>query len=791
MTLRNKQKDFFICLGSGILLGLVLWLISSSPPYSHPIFEFNMNYWGLLKSIAHKWRELNFDFWDREVGGGTSLFLSGQYPLFGISHAVALFLNDDHVLLFNMIIPYVVGAFFSSLLLRNEFKLKWPYVFFGTFFYLSIPFGKHVVLASQPIFLWGPALLPAMVYFYLKFKDTNPYFGAALIGSLIAFQFSQAGGAQFLQQIIWWFFYWCIDFLIKIRKENFQRNLKVFSLCSLITALMAIGMFATQIIPTIHFIIHDSSRLPGHYQLNSFPLTSSAQNAPNGPLQDSVLEIFRRVIAENSTSSKGILAILVATLGYAFARGKNIFGGIPHKNFLIVSWLSTLLFLLFPTLINFLSIHFPFTSRLLTFFTLFNFKYGMYIFDFFFALTWVLIIRDANSDFSFRGLKFWRKMGVLSFFSLSLELAFIPLILLIPFFKNFLKYFQPYWLTFVPQSLLSALVILVLIVIVITQLFGGLRHRALWLMFVIAFPLLGFTRTINTYFWDDKGRQATRSEFEFDAPEMQFYRNAQGKFYLPYDEPFLMSNNYDLIYGIRGISGYMSIAALRLNRFISRYHVSEPDPKEMLHYKLLIPNPSEVITSYFPVDFTTIEKNKELPWKNFVKKVTGNKYDIWVREQENNQVLFANSLECASLSHIVKQFETVPFTDALFVEEKDCQDFKLRRVLPPNINYEPSSHFGFSQKKGDHIFFGVSGTSEIFATIPQMYQTGWRGYIDGKETRVFPANYLFIGLRVPAGKHFIILKFIPPGLKLGFLINVLCLILLFSCKTNIRFLKEI
>lgn len=52
---------------------------------------------------------------------------------------------------------------------------------------------------------------------------------------------------------------------------------------------------------------------------------------------------------------------------------------------------------------------------------------------------------------------------------------------------------------------------------------------------------------------------------------------------------------------------------------------------------------------------------------------------------------------------------------------------------------------------------------------------GWSAYIDGKETKIYTANDLFMGINLPAGNHNIEFRYITPGLKTGALLSLLSL----------------
>ncbi|MBI5554990.1 MAG: YfhO family protein [Elusimicrobia bacterium] len=62
--------------------------------------------------------------------------------------------------------------------------------------------------------------------------------------------------------------------------------------------------------------------------------------------------------------------------------------------------------------------------------------------------------------------------------------------------------------------------------------------------------------------------------------------------------------------------------------------------------------------------------------------------------------------------------------------------------------------------------------------LGDVYYPGWRAYVDGKETAVFPAYYLFRGIAVPAGEHEVVFTYQPTHFVLGLTVSLVSLLLL-------------
>jgi uncharacterized membrane protein YfhO len=60
--------------------------------------------------------------------------------------------------------------------------------------------------------------------------------------------------------------------------------------------------------------------------------------------------------------------------------------------------------------------------------------------------------------------------------------------------------------------------------------------------------------------------------------------------------------------------------------------------------------------------------------------------------------------------------------------------------------------------------------------VRNAYDSNWRATVDGRQVRVFPANYLIQGVRVPAGRHTVVLSYDDPAVGYGLLGSALSLL---------------
>lgn len=63
-----------------------------------------------------------------------------------------------------------------------------------------------------------------------------------------------------------------------------------------------------------------------------------------------------------------------------------------------------------------------------------------------------------------------------------------------------------------------------------------------------------------------------------------------------------------------------------------------------------------------------------------------------------------------------------------------------------------------------------------YLVLTDLYYPGWRCTVDGREVSVYPANYLFRAVEVPAGRHLVRFVFLPASFSTGLWVVLICLL---------------
>jgi hypothetical protein len=73
-----------------------------------------------------------------------------------------------------------------------------------------------------------------------------------------------------------------------------------------------------------------------------------------------------------------------------------------------------------------------------------------------------------------------------------------------------------------------------------------------------------------------------------------------------------------------------------------------------------------------------------------------------------------------------------------------------------------------------YLSFETEADTKAFLTVSEIYYpAGWKAFIDGKETKIYPTNYILRGVIVPAGKHKVEMKFEPASYKLSIMLSLI------------------
>lgn len=89
---------------------------------------------------------------------------------------------------------------------------------------------------------------------------------------------------------------------------------------------------------------------------------------------------------------------------------------------------------------------------------------------------------------------------------------------------------------------------------------------------------------------------------------------------------------------------------------------------------------------------------------------------------------------------------------------------------------ETESNVQITSYKNDEITVEASMADNGFVVLSEKHYPGWKAYLDGKETEIHLADYVFRAVYVPKGGHKLVLRYEPDSYKKGLYITLLTLL---------------
>lgn len=760
-----KYLDMIFILAFPCIVCAYLWHASDLVPYGTPLNELSDHHWGIVMDIARQWKTGAFSFWTRSIGGGFCLYSSGFYPLWVPFNIAAKFLSYDHFYLFKMIEPYFLGLGSMVVLLRLGLRLSYPLVCYGALAYTGFVFTRHVAIIHHPFFLWACALFPLITYVYIKLFRQHIYLRSTVLGAFMALVFMGGGAGQFVQMIIWGAIVLVGDALFFVEQKSWLRKMMLAAISCIIFSFFSFSLAAVQLLPTMSYTLLESIRTLGEYPINNFPIFRNDYKGVT-----SISGIFTTsIFFDNDSGVRAFWALMIFAVGKVIVDWKLLRQWcLEHKAILNIS-LATVLFFLIPPIAELLSYLGPFFARVFHPLRMFTFGYCGFMLDFVLVLFLVVVLN-------------------INFFTQRQKLAYKNwqiIVLIVSFIIAEVYLFAPLWASQLFPQIYNGnfqiganqryLAIVVLLLLGFHWQWVKLFQK---IIVLICFVFLGWYLLLTSYQWGEKGRQTAFAQYHFGAPEHRFYQRMKNHYYLAYVDPLgqtqqysSMTHNYDLLFEVNGVNGFLNIPPKRFSNFLNAYHQETYWTKNLPAYKYRLQATPAALTTHFPVELTTVEKGTTLPWPNFSKAIDGAKYDVWTRDTPPPQVQFAHQIKVVSFRELITAFDR-SYDQIIYMTSEDANKY-FPQQMKISADSKKSTYRNFNRVRPDFLTFEVNAADNVFVLLPEMFQAGWQLRVDGQRHLLFPAQYIFMGFQLDKGEHVIELEYRPVLWRMGILINLL------------------
>lgn len=266
---------------------------------------------------------------------------------------------------------------------------------------------------------------------------------------------------------------------------------------------------------------------------------------------------------------------------------------------------------------------------------------------------------------------------------------------------------------------------------------------------VILFDLISFN---NNYIDEDSYVSAREYDFVFDktpADEVVLQDKSHFRVYDQLSDPV---NSGRAPYFHQAFGGYHGAKPRRFQDLMNFYFANEQGiTKEQL----------EILAMFNAKYIIGQDRNGTVAQQNPIQN--GNAWfvnEFKTVEDQNAEILALKELDSDSLAVITKDQKQLIGLQEIFKDSTATISL---------INY-----------KTEELTYNSNSAKEGLAVFSEMYYPyGWTATIDGKEAPIARVNYALRALKVPAGKHEIVFKFVPEIVKTGSMVMLISNIILF------------
>ena len=172
----------------------------------------------------------------------------------------------------------------------------------------------------------------------------------------------------------------------------------------------------------------------------------------------------------------------------------------------------------------------------------------------------------------------------------------------------------------------------------------------------------------------------------------------------------------------------------------------------------------DIYNNYIAVKNPNIEVINMLNVKYVIQQNEKRQLDVQKNPAANGPAWFVEEIEFVD-DHKAefKSLSTIDTKKTAVVRNEFKSELEGYSLVKDSI-----STISVSKTNPDHLAYNVYADTPGFLVFSETYyENGWKAYIDGKEEKIYPVDYMIRGLKVPKGKHTIEFKFEPQVVKTG------------------------
>jgi len=288
--------------------------------------------------------------------------------------------------------------------------------------------------------------------------------------------------------------------------------------------------------------------------------------------------------------------------------------------------------------------------------------------------------------------------------------------------------------------------------------------------------------------------------------------------FLPFSTKSTLLPNHVVIDVIKKITNYDRVfgfgeANIKTN-FATYFHFYDPqyfDPLYNKRYGELIAfsntkNESLVLSrSDIEISNDINLDDKKNESRNRILNILGTKYFIYKKSQvkmyenvvwqDKNWQLIENK-NALPRAYLVNGFYVVKDKNKI-LEKLFSLSFNPKTDLileeKPDISLSQNNNTSdlFIQKYRElEAIIKTNSNSNNMLVLSDNFYPGWKAYVNGKETRIYRANYTFRAIELPAGKHTVRFSYEPDSFKIGLAISIVSTIICIIIALHLKRLNK-
>lgn len=218
---------------------------------------------------------------------------------------------------------------------------------------------------------------------------------------------------------------------------------------------------------------------------------------------------------------------------------------------------------------------------------------------------------------------------------------------------------------------------------------------------------------------------------------------------------------------IETLSGYDNLMIKRYSEFINLSQGISPDVPNLA----LSINSVNKLTDLLNARYVVLRSNSTIDDPAFEPVFNNGRYRIYKNRNALPRAFVVHGVKIIKdRDSILRELSSSDFDPARYAVVEEELDTPLNNQA--TISPVPR----FIEHSPNKVVVETSLTEPGLLVLGDTYYPGWKAYVDGKETKMYPANYVMRGVFAPEGRHIVEFRYDPLSFKIGAVITVVTLV---------------